>query len=898
MTRKIRTFGAKIAALLLFTFSLLASNAPAQTVTFSGKHLQTNGQYQAAADFNGDGKIDLAVAGMDVEILLGAGDGNFQTAAKYPLAVGYAGTPQAIVKGDFNGDGLVDLALSLNAPNQIALLSGNGDGTFQPLVRYSTDSGGTPASLLAADFNRDGKLDLMTTDEIDCSGPCVVTRTVTVFAGNGDGSFAAPRHIDVGPAPTKATAADFDRDGILDVAVTSGTGGKVYTLLGNGDGTFRQVPDIIVVATSDNADVAAGDFNGDTIQDLIVAAEGESKLGILLGKGDGTFGAASIIADIRQQRAASFALGDINRDGKIDVVLGHSNCCAGGPDMGAFGVLYGVGDGTFQTVARYIQPVNGRVQLSGWNPVVADFNGDEKPDVSSGYTSNMGGSTIGTLVALNTTGIAAARLALGSMSVSPATVVGSTSAEINIALAPNAVAPAGLTTFSVTSSNAAVVSVPTNSTTLPLGIVGGMTNLRFKVSTASVSAVQTVTITANNKSLGARSVTLTVTPPSEPLAVGSLALQPPTILGGNDGGALVSLATGHIAPAGGAVVTLSSDNPNLAQTPQSVTIPAGQSNASFPILTNTTGVTTPVNISASYGGATKTAVLKVTAPEGNIPISSVSLSPETVVGGGNIGVRLTINLAAGAPLEGAVIMLSSSNPAIAPVPRSVRTNFTGQTGTFADFAASPVSAPTQVTITATYGNSQQSAILTVTPPAQASPSLTGLNLNPTTVAGGGTSQGIVTLSAAASAPTTVALTSSSSPLVSVPASVTVPAGASSAAFTITTSAVSSSLTATIGASLNGISSSATLTVTPSGDTVSISRAEYTASNRTLRVEASNSRANATLQAFVTSSGQLIGTLIDNGGGKYSGQFSWSVNPQNIIVKSSFGGSASRAVALK
>lgn len=895
-----RLLSAKLFSMLLcgLTSFLFAASASAQAVTFSGTHLATGGQYQTAADYNGDGKQDIAVAGLDVEILLGNGDGTFLPNGKYPVVVNSTGFPQSIIKGDFNGDGKIDLAMSLNAPNQVALLLGKGDGSFQPLTRFSTDSGGTPTTVVAADFNRDGKLDLMTAEQNQCGAGCSVSGTVTIFAGIGDGTFAAPRHIDVGYAPTDAAVGDFNGDGISDVAVTAGTGGKVFTLIGNGDGTFRQLPDIIVVATTDNADIAAADLNGDTIQDLVVAAEGESKIGILLGNGDGTFGAASIIADARQQRAAAFAIADINRDGRLDIVLGNGDCCTGGIDMGAFSILYGNGNGTFQPFSRYIMPANGRVQLAALNPIAADFNGDGKTDIAAMYFSNMGGTTIGTLVAMNTTGVAPARLAFGTISVSPGSVIGGTKAEINIALAPNAVAPNGLTTFNVTSSNPSVVSVPTNSTTSPLGIVGGMTNLRFIVNTNTVTAPQTVTITAGNKSLGSRSITLTVTPPNTPLAVGSIQMQPSAIFGGNDGTGVVSLVTGYVAPAGGAFVMLTNGNPNLVSIPSSVTIPAGQSNASFPIQTNTTGVTTPVNISASYGGATKTAVLTVSAPSQNIPISSVTLSPDTTVGGNNIGVRVTVNLASGAPAEGATIMLSSSNPAIVSLPRSINIFFSGQTSAFKDFAAASVSVTTQVTITATYGGSSQSAVLTVTPPATTAPVLSSLTLNPTSVAGGSASQGTVTLSAAAASPTTITLTSSSSPIVSVPASVTVPTGATSANFTISTASVSSSLSATITASLNGSSRAGTLTVNPAGDTVAIQRAEYDSRNHVLRVEATSNRANATLQVFVTSTGQLIGTLSNNGGGKYSGQLNWSVNPQNITVRSNFGGEASRAVTLK
>jgi len=82
------------------------------------------------------------------------------------------------------------------------------------------------------------------------------------------------------------------------------------------------------------------------------------------------------------------------------------------------------------------------------------------------------------------------------------------------------------------------------------------------------------------------------------------------------------------------------------------------------------------------------------------------------------------------------------------------------------------------------------------------------------------------------------------------------------------------------------------------DTVSITRAEYRTSNRTLRVEATSTRADATLQVFVTSSGQLIGTLANNGGGRFRGQFSWPVNPQNITVRSNFGGQVTRTVTVR
>jgi FG-GAP-like repeat len=172
-----------------------------------------------------------------------------------------------------------------------------------------------------------------------------------------------------------------------------------------------------------------------------------------------------------------------------------------------------------------------------------------------------------------------------------------------------------------------------------------------------------------------------------------------------------------------------------------------------------------------------------------------------------------------------------------------------------------------------------------------------LSLNPTTVTGGNSSTGTVTLTAIAQAATTVAITRNN-PAASVPASVTVPAGSQSRSFSNSTTQVPETTSAVITASLNGTSRSATLTINPAvagADTVSITRAEYDIGNRRLRVEATSTRSTATLRVFVTSTNQLIGTLSNDGGGRFRGEFSWPVNLQNITVRSNFGGQATRIV---
>ncbi len=180
------------------------------------------------------------------------------------------------------------------------------------------------------------------------------------------------------------------------------------------------------------------------------------------------------------------------------------------------------------------------------------------------------------------------------------------------------------------------------------------------------------------------------------------------------------------------------------------------------------------------------------------------------------------------------------------------------------------------------------------------PTLSALTLNPASVSGGSASTGTVTLSGPAQTSTAVQL-SSSNGAATVPVSVTVATGATTGNFTINTAQVTSTTSTTITATLNTISRSAALTinaVAPAADSVAITRAEYDRAKTSLRVEATSSRSTATLQLFVTSTGQLMGTLSNNGGGRFSGQFSWSVNPQNVTVRSNFGGVSSRAVTLK
>ena len=231
-----------------------------------------------AADFNGDHKIDLAVATMggfpndQVVIYLNNGDGTFQPPKSF--AVGTA--VFAMIAGDFNGDGKIDLITGQTESKDLSVLMGNGDGTFQKAVSYP--AGGAVGGLVAADFNGDGKLDIAVANQSPGS--------LSILLGHGDGTFGAASTQSLGMALVGITAADFNGDGKLDLAIADNNS-TVWLLLGAGDGTFGTPQSIPLAGTL--VGIASADFNGDKHADLAVANLNAASVYVLLGKGDGTF---------------------------------------------------------------------------------------------------------------------------------------------------------------------------------------------------------------------------------------------------------------------------------------------------------------------------------------------------------------------------------------------------------------------------------------------------------------------------------------------------------------------------------------------------------------------------------------------------------------------------------
>jgi len=475
--------------------------------------------YPAAADLNNDGILDLLLpeAGSNyIDVALGHGDGTFGTATQIDWnEVNGTGTdePYMVAVADFNGDGLPDIAEVNNAGKSLCIGIGNGTGSFQHQGNYPV--GDNPRSLVVADFNGDGVLDIAVANHGNML-PGNTGNTISVLLGNGDGTFASAVTYPVGPQPYAISVGDFNGDGIPDLAVansdeygqdcSSGVcpGSTLGILLGKGDGTFNA--QTVYPVQMNPIALAIGDFNGDGIQDVVTVNELNSASGdsvtVLIGKGDGTFSVKdsfSLPQICGSVPGFSYCFGtgvsivDWNSDGIPDLEITASD---GNGTMGVLFIYSGKGDGTFTETAYFTGP-----ELIGLT--TGDFNGDGLADLAV-VGGNFGGPWYGWVVLNGVQSTSSATfssfLVAGSGS---HTIVGAYSGDTNYLPATSQSIPLTATAaFSVTPpASGTTISAPGQSGTATLQVAAlngfaGTVNLQCSLtSTVNSGAAPTCGIT-------------------------------------------------------------------------------------------------------------------------------------------------------------------------------------------------------------------------------------------------------------------------------------------------------------------------------------------------------------------------------------------------------------------
>jgi hypothetical protein len=306
------------------------------------------------ADFNGDGRPDIAVSDSNnnwVSILLGSANGGFVTGGTYATG----SFPTALVAADFNGDKKIDLAVVNANSGTISILLGNGDGTFQSHTDYPV--GENPVGIVAADFNSDGKIDLATIATNDSA--------VAILLGDGDGGFEVQALIPVASGPTLLAGGDVNGDGKIDLITCNNnySSPAMTVLVSKGDGTFTQV---VSQAPAGSTALAVGDFTGNGKLDAVIQVY--FGLYLSLGNGDGSFQNPVVISNAPSVNVQGLLVGDFNHDHKLDIALG------------GVWVLLGNGDGTFRT------PI---LSPAATAPMVAvDINRDGELDLACFTGSN------------------------------------------------------------------------------------------------------------------------------------------------------------------------------------------------------------------------------------------------------------------------------------------------------------------------------------------------------------------------------------------------------------------------------------------------------------------------------------------------------------------------------
>ncbi|MEG3984900.1 DUF4347 domain-containing protein, partial [Microcoleus sp. T3B2] len=302
-----------------------------------------------AGDFNGDGKPDVATMDLlsnNIGILFGNGNGTFNFGPKINLGV----APYDFAAGDFNGDSKLDLGITNLSSKSFSVLLGDGKGSFSPATNF--DVGSSYTFVYWGDFNGDDKLDLVTLN--------ADSNNISILLADGKGGYGKPTNFSVGTFPSSIVLGDFNGDKKVDLATTNQNSNNLSVLLGDGKGSFDKATNFDVGKSPTSIDV--GDVNNDGNLDLVTANSGSNSVSILFGDGKGSFG--STTSAYGGVNPSSLTLADFNADSKLDLAVS---------DVISTFILWGDGTGGFNTYDE--------VPYTGLNPAIVDLNADKQADI-------------------------------------------------------------------------------------------------------------------------------------------------------------------------------------------------------------------------------------------------------------------------------------------------------------------------------------------------------------------------------------------------------------------------------------------------------------------------------------------------------------------------------------
>jgi hypothetical protein len=298
-------------------------------------------QYVQAGDFNKDGQLDLAVANggtSNVGVLYGYGNGSFGNLLTY--ATGTGSNPVSMDVGDFNNDDQLDIIVAVGTYNYVGIFFGYSDGTFASMSTVLTGQNSLASSAAVGDFNNDSRLDFTIADRGN--------NNIGVFLSYGSQPFGGQTTFFMGEGchPSSVVIGHFNNDSEVDIAVANSGTNNIGILLGYGNRTFTNVTTYSTGNDSSPMSLAIGDFNDDSLTDIVVANSNTNNAVVLIGYGNGSFSTFMPYPMGDSSQPASIAVGDFNRDHRLDIAVanyGTNNVC----------ILFGCGNGTFTNLTWY-----------------------------------------------------------------------------------------------------------------------------------------------------------------------------------------------------------------------------------------------------------------------------------------------------------------------------------------------------------------------------------------------------------------------------------------------------------------------------------------------------------------------------------------------------------------